>query len=275
LDEKVSKALQHIHSLTDSRPVTGIILGSGLGAFAGSLKNTTKIKFKDIPGFPVPCVEGHEGCLVLGEAAGIPVAALQGRAHFYEGWPMEAVVFPVRVLAGLSISTLVVTNAAGGIREDLSPGSFMAITDHINLTGANPLRGLREAGRDFFVDMTGAYDSSLIDAAGSAAGELGLPLKKGVLAAVQGPCYETPAEVRMLRAFGADAVSMSSVPEVIMARYLGLKVLGISLITNRAAGLSDIGPGHCEVLEEAKERGGEFCALLSKTIQIASCKGLI
>lgn len=242
-----------------------MILGSGLGSLAENLPDSTTIPYKSIPHFSSSSVPGHTGNLVLCEVWGTGIAFMQGRFHYYEGLSMAEVAFPVRVLNALGVKNLIVTNASGGISDGLVPGSFVIIEDHINLMGANPLIGVPQTDgvRDRFVDMTCAYDPDYIDLAIKASKEAGVPAKRGVLAALSGPCYETPAEIMMLKSIGADAVSMSTVPEVIMARYLGMKVLGISLVSNRAAGLSKEGPRHGEVLEIARESSGDFDRLLS------------
>lgn len=247
LDDKASKAVEYVRHRYAHTPRIGVVLGSGLGPVADRLSGQMAIPYNEIPGFPEPSVEGHMGNLVLGELSGLRVAVMQGRFHHYEGHPMDVVTLPVSVLAGLGAGTLVITCASGGIRDDLHPGDIIAVTDHINLMGVNPLTGITGKGR--FVDMTGAYDARLIEVAGDVSRERRLGLKRGVIAAVPGPCYETPAEVRMLGIIGADAVCMSTVPEVIMARYLGVDVLGLSLISNKAAGLSGAGPSHTDVIE--------------------------
>jgi purine-nucleoside phosphorylase len=259
---KASEAAEHLSGLIDAKPALGVVLGSGLGSLARRINNPTVIPYTDIPNFPMPSVEGHEGNLVCGRLAGADAAVMQGRFHYYEGYYMRDVTFPVRVLALLGVKVLIVTNASGGINDAIPPGGFMAVKDHINLMGTNPLIGMEDGGGRGFLDLTRAYDTELLGIAQDAALEAGLTLYEGVLAAVQGPCYETPAEVRMLRTLGADAVCMSSVPEVIMARQLGMRVLCISLVTNRAAGLSDTPPTHSEVIEVAEGRHAEFARLI-------------
>jgi len=242
-----------------------VVLGSGLGNLAEDLPGSVTIPYKSIPHFSASSVPGHSGNLILCEAWGLGIAFMQGRFHYYEGLSMAEVAFPVRVLNALGAKVIIVTNASGGISEGLIPGSFMIIEDHINLMRANPLIGIPQTddGLDRFVDMTCAYDPRYIDLAVSAGMEACVPVMRGVLAALPGPCYETPAEINMLKSMGADAVSMSTVPEVIMARYLGMKVLGISLVSNRAAGLSKNGPRHGEVLEIAQSSLSDFDKLLS------------
>jgi purine-nucleoside phosphorylase len=263
--KQVSKAAEYIRSESLIRPLVAVVLGSGLGSLAEDRPDSITIPYKSIPYFSASSVPGHSGNLVLCEAWGLGIAFMQGRFHFYEGLSMAEIAFPVRVLNALGANNIIVTNASGGISEGLKPGSFMIIEDHINLMGANPLIGIPQTddGLDRFVDMTCAYDPGYIELAVNAGKEAGVPVRRGVLAALPGPCYETPAEIMMLKSMGADAVSMSTVPEVIMARYLGMKVLGISLISNRAAGLSKEGPSHGEVLDIARESRGEFDRLLS------------
>jgi len=270
------EAAEHVSGRIDFKPVLGIVLGSGLGSLAGRVANPVVIPYNNIPNFPIPGVKGHEGNLVCGRLAGVDAAVMQGRFHYYEGYYMRDVTFPVRVLALLGIKLLIVTNASGGINDAIPPGGFMAVTDHINMMGTNPLIGMEDAedGRNF-LDLTRAYDPELLGIALDAAREAGIDLYEGVMAAMQGPCYETPAEVRMLRTFGADAVCMSSVPEVIMARQLGMRVLCISLVTNRAAGLSDTPPTHTEVLEMAEGRHEEFARLIEGIVSRMAGAGVV
>lgn len=249
----------------DDKPVrAGIILGSGLGVFAEQLRNKTVIPYGEIPHFHESAVAGHSGNLVLGEVApGFTVACLQGRFHFYEGHDLEGVVFPTRLLGQLGAEVLVVTNAAGGINPDFAPGTLMMISDHLNMMGANPLRGLNcdELGPRF-PDMSEAYPAELRQLLRQTATEQDIPLAEGVYAAMPGPSYETPAEVRMLRTLGADAVGMSTVPEVIVANQMGIKVLGVSCITNAAAGVSTQKLSHNEVMETAEQVREQFVGLL-------------
>jgi purine-nucleoside phosphorylase len=245
-------------------PRVAMVLGSGLGPFADTLESLVKIPYGEIPGFFAPTVAGHAGNLCFGRAAGMDVAALQGRVHFYEGHEISAVVHPVRVLALLGAEVVIVTNSAGGIRADLRPGDFMLLTDHLNLMGVNPLRGPNDDLVGVrFLDLTEAYDPALQEAARTAAHERGIALREGVYAALAGPTYETPAEIRYLRTVGADAVGMSTVPEVIAARHAGLRVVGISCVTNAAAGLSPVKLSHAEVEETAAAAQVGFRALLS------------
>ncbi|MEX2583666.1 MAG: purine-nucleoside phosphorylase [Gemmatimonadota bacterium] len=229
-------------------PRVVIVLGSGLGGLAGELADPLRIPYADIPGFPRSSVAGHAGALVAGIFAGVEVVAMAGRFHLYEGWDPAAVVSPLRTLAALGADRLILTNAAGAARTGLSPGDLMLIADHINLMFSNPLIGPVAAGDERFPDMSDPYDRGLRASALMTADELGISLVQGVYAAVTGPSYETPAEVRMLARFGADAIGMSTVPEVLAARALGMRVLGISCITNAAAGLGSGPLTHEEVI---------------------------
>ncbi len=277
IDEKTQLAVEAVRGRTETSPILGIILGSGLGSFVDQVIGRTTIPYRDIPNFPFPTVEGHEGNLVVGELQGVPVAVMQGRYHFYEGYYMREVTFPVRVLAGLGVRTLIVTSASGGIGDGLEPGDFMAISDHINLMGTNPLTGIEpnDPSRDRFLDLSTAYDPALRGFAQDAAQEKGIRLGEGVLAAMNGPCFETPAEIRMLKTLGADAVCMSTVPEVIMARYLGMKVLGLSLITNKAAGLGTKAMTHADVLDMAGKRHKDFVYLIEGVVRRAKEAGIL
>jgi purine-nucleoside phosphorylase len=232
-------------------PHAVLVLGSGLGGMADEIEDPVRIPFGDIPGFPRRTQElaGHAGALVAGRLEGVEVAAMQGRFHLYEGWEPDAVALPIRALAALGARTLLVTNAAGGVRPGFRPGDLMLIADHINLMGHNPLIGAVVPGEERFPDMSDPYDAEFRRAAEETALELGIPLVQGVYAALLGPSYETPAEIRMLARIGADAVGMSTVPEVLVARALGVRVLGISCITNLAAGLGGQKLSHDEVME--------------------------
>jgi purine-nucleoside phosphorylase len=257
-------------------PRVGIILGSGLGGFASQVEGAVAIAYAEIPHFPQSTVAGHSGKLVLGTIGGVPVAVMQGRVHAYEGYAMEQVTFPVRVLGLLGVRTLIVTNAAGGIRADLAQGSLVAISDHINLTGTNAALGPNEprfacaegAGERFF-DMTAAYSPRLRALAHEEAERQGIALSEGVYVAVLGPSYETPAEIRAFRTLGADLVGMSTVHEVIVARHMGIEVLGISLVTNAAAGGHSRGSDtaepihHAEVMETGRRVERQFTGLLT------------
>lgn len=246
-------------------PKVGIILGSGLGGFADALEGAEAIAYADLPHFPLSGVEGHAGRLVLGRVGAEPVVAMQGRVHFYEGYTPEQVAFPARVLCGLGIKALVVTNAAGGINLDFQVGDLMAITDHLNLSGYNPLVGPNDAALGpRFPDLSHAYAPHLRALLEQAASATGCRLQQGVYACLSGPSYETPAEIRMLRTLGADAVGMSTVPEVIAAAHMGVKVAGISCITNLAAGLGQGALSHDEVAATAARVRDTFQKLLER-----------
>jgi purine-nucleoside phosphorylase len=242
----------------------GVVLGSGLSAFAEALAQPVVLPMASIPHFPVPRVSGHPGNLVLGRLGASRVACLQGRAHFYEGHPVSRVVFGVRLLAKLGCRAVFLTNAAGGIRDDLAPGDLMMISDHINLTAQSPLIGLEDERGLRFPDMTEAYDVALRTLGRDAAEELNLDLREGVYAGVLGPSYETPAEVRMLRAVGADAVGMSTVLEVLALRKLGVRVAAVSTITNKAAGLSARTLDHADVEATAARVRRVFVEFLAR-----------
>jgi len=255
---------------SEASPVA-VILGSGLGAFAERLTSQTAVPFESLPGFPAPTVPGHRGRLVFGELGGAQVLALQGRIHGYEGHDAATVAFPARVLGALGSRALVVTNAAGGLNPDFTPGDLMRIADHLNLSGRNPLLGPNEdALGPRFPDLSRAYDARLAEALEAAARESQISLRRGVYAQITGPSYETPAEVRMLRALGADAVGMSTVPEVIVAAHQGVPCCGISCITNAAAGISQTPLSHEEVVEVAKRVEGTFARLLCAFIPRAA-----
>ncbi len=245
------------------RPSVGLILGSGLGPFADRFENRVAIDYRDIPHFPVSGVEGHAGRLVLGRAGGVDCVAMQGRVHYYEGHDLGTVTFPARALIHLGARTLIVTNAAGGIADRFDIGTLMLIRDHLNLFGANPLRGHNDKRLGpRFPDLTAAYAPALRSLAHRAAAAIDLTLEEGVYAGLAGPSYETPAEIEMLRRLGGDAVGMSTVPEVIVANHMGARVLGISCITNMAAGT---GPelSHDDVTETAKLVESTFISLLT------------
>ena len=252
-------------------PKVGIVLGSGLGAFADRLEGRVAIPYAELPHFPKSSVVGHASKLVLGRVGGEPIVAMQGRVHYYEGYSPNEVVFPIRVLCRLGIHTLVVTNAAGGINPDFKPGDLMAITDHINLSGFNPLRGPNEEQLGpRFPDMSEAYSRALAAKLLDCGKRIGLDLRRGSYAILAGPSSETPAEIRMLHRLGADAVGMSTVPEVIAARHMGVKVAGISCITNLAAGISETPLSHEEVGETAGKVREVFCRLLSEFLPEAA-----
>jgi len=242
---------KRLSALIRLRPRLAIVLGSGFHDVALRLRVAARVPYSKLPGFPTPSVRGHAGELLAGSFGDDPVLVLSGRAHFYEGHPMEVVTFAVRTLAEFGVTDLLLTNAAGGIRGGFRPGDFMALSDHINLLGTNPLRGAPVPGRERFVDLTRAYDPSLRVLLLRAARQAGVRVHSGVYLAVSGPSYETPAEIRAFARLGADAVGMSTVPEAIVARQCGLKVAGLSCITNLAAGRSRGPLSHQEVLETA------------------------
>ncbi len=264
---EMAETAQVIRARYPEKPVLGLVLGSGLGHYAETIAKRTVIPFDDLPHFPGSLVPGHSGNLVLGSAEGVQAAVLQGRAHFYEGYSMSEATFPVRVLGLLGIRALIVTNAAGAVNTGLGPGDLMLITDHINMMGTNPLigRNLDELGPRF-PDMSEPYDRHLRDLALRASQRCGIPLHQGVYVGLTGPSYETPAEIRMCRMLGADAVGMSTVPEVIVANHMGIKVLGISCITNMAAGILSKKLTHREVMETAARMQGKFDTLLREMI---------
>jgi purine-nucleoside phosphorylase len=260
----VDEAVAAVRARAPEPPVVGVVLGSGLGAWADSLSGVVKIPYAEIPGMPQSAVVGHAGNLCVGLAGGVRVACLQGRVHLYEGHAPERVVFGVRVLAKLGCKAVVLTNAAGGIDKSFAPGDLMLIEDHINLTGKNPLVGPNDdALGPRFPDMTEAYDAHLSALAVEAATEVKVPLQQGVYAAMLGPTYETPAEIAMLRVLGASAVGMSTAPEVIALRHMGVPAAAISCITNLAAGLSPTKLDHSEVEATAKRSRARFVALVS------------
>ena len=272
---KATAAADYIRSLTPLAPRLGIILGSGLGNFAAQVEDPTAIPYAEIPHFPQSTVEGHSGRLVLGHIAGVPVAVMQGRVHAYEGYPLSEVTFPTRVLGLLGCKSLIVTNAAGGINTSYQQGSLVAISDHINLTGANAALGPNESnfGPRFF-DMTAAYSPQLRALAQAEAAKQNIPLAEGVYLAVLGPSYETPAEIRAFRTLGADLVGMSTVHEVIIARHMGIEILGISLVTNMAAGVLDEAINHEEVMETGRRVERQFIGLLTALIPQIAANGI-
>jgi purine-nucleoside phosphorylase len=249
-------------------PTVAIVLGSGLGGFTDALVDAVSVPYSDIPGWPASAVVGHAGKLVVGTIAGRRVAALSGRAHFYEGHSMPVITFATRVLGLLGVRTLVLTNAAGGINLSFKPGTLMVIDDHINLMGTNPLVGSNDDRfGPRFPDMTEAYSKRLRQVADEVATSRGVAIVHGIYAALHGPSYETPAEIRYLRTIGADAVGMSTVPETIVARHMGLEVLGISCITNPAAGVLPQPLVHDEVMAVARRVRGEFTRLLEGILE--------
>jgi xanthosine phosphorylase len=244
-------------------PRVGIVLGSGLGAVADAVGDANVIPYDELPGFPLPTVAGHAGRAVLGDLAGVTVAVLQGRRHLYEGGDAEPIRTPIRALRAAGADTLILTNAAGSLRPALGPGSLMAISDHINLTGHNPLTGPNDdAIGPRFPSLRDAYDPELRTTLHATADELGIPLADGVYLAVSGPSFETPAEIRAFGTLGADAVGMSTVPETIVARHAGLRVAAISTITNLAEGLSAEPLSHEQTLRDAQRAAGDLSRLI-------------
>lgn len=266
--EKIERAAEFIKQKIDGNPEVGLILGSGLGVLAEEIENPIIIPYHDIPEFPVSTVEGHAGQLVIGHLGGKKVVAMQGRFHYYEGYSMEKVTFPVRVMKLLGVEQLIVTNAAGSVNESYVPGDLMIITDHINLMGNNPLIGMNEERfGPRFPDMSEAYNKELRAKAKKVATKIGLDVKEGVYIGNTGPTYETPAEVRMARTLGGDAVGMSTVPEVIVARHSGMKVLGISCLTNMAAGILDQPLSHVEVIETTEKVKSSFLEFVKSIVK--------
>lgn len=268
--ETVKEAATFIENQLDQKPSIGLILGSGLGVLADEIENPVTISYKDIPHFPESTVSGHKGQLVIGNLEGKQVIAMQGRFHYYEGYTMKEVTFPVRVMKSLGITDLYVTNAAGGINENFEPGQLMIIQDHINQMGDNPLMGPNDDEMGVrFPDMSEAYDRNLIELAQNKADELGLKVEKGVYVGNTGPVYETAAEIRMLRTLGGDAVGMSTVPEVIAANHAGLRVLGVSCISNMAAGILDQPLTHDEVIETTARVREDFLSFVKSVVKAA------
>ncbi|MEZ4221411.1 MAG: purine-nucleoside phosphorylase [Polyangiaceae bacterium] len=267
LDPQLAEALRSVTALGSPPPDVGVVLGSGLGAFGDQLADLRKVPYAQIPNMPESAVVGHAGNLCLGAVGSARVACLQGRVHLYEGHSLERATFGVRLLAALGCRVVVLTNAAGGVNEHFQAGDLMLITDHLNLTGRNPLVGPNPDGLPRFPDMTEAYDSSIRAAARQAAKESGAELREGVYAALLGPSYETPAEIRMLRTLGADAVGMSTVIEVLSLRHRGVRVGAMSCITNMAAGMSGAPLDHAEVEQIAKQSRATFVGVLTRWLQ--------
>jgi purine-nucleoside phosphorylase len=264
---RAEQAARTIRSRTSLEPRVAVVLGSGLGGFADEFAEAVAIPYGEIPGFATSTAEGHAGRLVIGKVGPVPVVAMQGRVHYYEGYSLEEVTFPIRVFKLLGIKRLILTNAAGGIDIELSQGALMVISDHLNLMGVNPLRGPNdERFGPRFPDVSEAYSRELQQQAVEVARTLGIEIRRGIYAALAGPSYETPAEIHMFRACGADAVGMSTVPETIVARHMGIEVLGISCITNMAAGISDEPINHAEVMETGRRVRDTFTKLLRGVI---------
>ncbi|EOS58144.1 purine-nucleoside phosphorylase [Paenibacillus barengoltzii] len=263
----IREAADYIRSRSALTPKVGLILGSGLGVLADHIEEPVSINYSDIPFFPQSTVEGHAGELLIGTVQGTPVVLMKGRFHMYEGYGPEMTAFPVRVMKELGVRTLLVTNAAGGVNTSYEPGDLMLISDHLNLTGRNPLVGPNdEELGPRFPDMSQAYSRRLREIARKVAADKGVPLQEGVYAGLLGPTYETPAEIRMLRTLGADAVGMSTVSETIVARHAGIEVLGISCISNMAAGILDQPLSHQEVMETTERVREKFLSLVLSII---------
>ncbi|GGJ94330.1 purine nucleoside phosphorylase [Lentibacillus kapialis] len=264
----ITEAASYINKKSSSGPAIGLILGSGLGVLADEIDNPVTFSYKDIPHFPESTVSGHKGQLVTGKLEGRQVIAMQGRFHYYEGYSMKQVTFPVRVMKKLGIDSIIVTNAAGGINKVFNPGDLMLITDHINNMGDNPLLGPNdETLGERFPDMSHVYDKAYLRHAKDCASTLGLTVQEGVYVGNTGPAYETPAEINMLRTLGGDAVGMSTVPEVIVSGHSGLRVLGISCISNMAAGILDQPLTHNEVIETTKQVREDFLKFVKEIIR--------
>jgi purine-nucleoside phosphorylase len=267
LYERAEHAARTIRARMTLEPRIAVVLGSGLGGFADDFEDAVRIPYNDIPGFPRSTVEGHSGRLVGGKVDGVPVVAMQGRVHYYEGYTLEEVTFPVRTFKLLGIKTLVLTNAAGGINVQLTQGALMVISDHVNLMGDNPLRGPNDARfGPRFPDMSGVYSPALQELVVEEAKMIGAEVRRGIYGGLSGPSYETPAEIHLLRNLGADAVGMSTVPEAIVARHMDMEVLGISCITNMAAGISDEPIDHADVMATGDRVRGMFTELLRRVL---------
>lgn len=265
--EKVNNSVEYIKSQVENKPKIAIILGSGLGDLVNDIENKRIINYESIPHFPVVSVKGHSGELIFGTINGVEVVCMAGRFHFYEGYTMKEVTYPVYVFKELGIETLIVSNACGGINKSFDAGTLMIIDDFINLMGTNPLIGHNdERFGTRFPDMTEPYSNRLMDITLKVGKEIGVDLERGVYAGFQGPYYETRAEVKMISTLGADAVGMSTVPETIVANYLGLEVLGISCVTNMATGIQKVKHSHDTVVKNAKEAGVRFVKLIKEVL---------
>lgn len=268
LIDKINESTEYIKKQLEIIPEIGLILGSGLGVLADEIEDSVRISYSDIPNFPVSTVEGHKGQLVIGNILGKRVIAMQGRFHYYEGYSQQEVTFPVRVMKALGVKYLIVTNAAGGVNTSYEPGDLMIISDHINFMFDNPLMGPNDDKLGVrFPDMSQAYAKELIEKAERVASEFEINVRKGVYAALTGPTYETPAEIKMFRTLGADAVGMSTVPEVIAANHSGIKVLGISCITNMASGILPQPLSHHEVIETTNLVQSKFLTLVKQIVK--------
>jgi purine-nucleoside phosphorylase len=270
LVDRLEEAAALVRGRTSLRPAIGVVLGSGLGAFADALEEAVAVPFAEIPHFPASTVVGHTGALAVGRSRGVPVAVMKGRVHFYEGYGLDQVVFPVRVLGRLGVKTLVLTNAAGAINPAFAPGELMVIEDHVNLLG-NPLLGPNEeALGPRFPDMSEVYDRGLRDVAEAACRASSVRCHRGVYVSLTGPSYETPAEIRMFRTMGADAVGMSTAPEAIAARHMGMRVAGLSCLTNMAAGVTERKLDHREVLETGERVKAGLLEVLARIVTEAA-----
>ena len=265
--QQIKETAEWIKQHTAMRPLTAIVLGTGLGRLAQEIEIVEAFPYQDIPNFPVSTVEGHSGKLIFGRLGGKDVMALQGRFHFYEGYNMKQVTFPIRVMYELGIQNLFVSNAAGGMNPDFEIGDLMLITDHINFMPEHPLHGPNFPTGPRFPDMHEAYDHQFLDMARAIAKEKGIRTVEGVYLATQGPTFETPAEYKMYHIFGADAVGMSTVPETMVCNYMGMKVLAVSCITNMATGIQTVKHSHARVLEIANQAGDTMCRWLGAVIQ--------
>ncbi|MBF0780561.1 MULTISPECIES: purine-nucleoside phosphorylase [unclassified Granulicatella] len=267
--QKIKEAAQFLESKGIANPECALILGSGLGELAQEVEQAIEVSYSDIPHFPVSTVEGHSNELVFGTLSGKKVIVMKGRFHYYEGYSLDSITFPIRVFKELGIQSVFLTNAAGGVNESFKPGTLMMITDHINYAGPNPLIGENddEIGPRF-PDMTQVYHKAYQETIKKAAKEVGIDLKEGVYTWYSGPSYETPAEIRMFRVLGTDAIGMSTVPEAIVANHAGMKVMGISCITNLAAGMSGETLSHAEVVEVTQRVKHSFKCLVKKTLEL-------
>ena len=267
LYERAEHATRIIRARINVEPRIAVVLGSGLGGFADDFEDAAAVPYEEIPGFMRSTAQGHAGRLVAGKVDSVPIVAMQGRVHYYEGYSLEEVTFPIRTFGLLGIKTLILTNAAGGINVQLTQGGLMVLTDHLNLMGDNPLRGPNdERFGPRFPDMSSVYSPELQELAVEEAKAIGVEMRRGVYCALSGPSYETPAEIHLLRTLGADAVGMSTVPEAIVARHMGLEVLGISCITNMAAGIGDEPINHDEVMATGDRVRESFTELLRRIV---------
>lgn len=266
---KLKKATEHIQSIIREKPYIAIVLGSGLGNLSDAITDKIEIPYDEIPNFPSTTVAGHDGRLIFGVLGGRNVVAMKGRFHYYEGWSMNEVVLPLRTFKLLGVDNLILTNAAGGVNNQFKPGDLMLIKDHLGFFAENPLRGanIEEFGTRF-PDMSQIYDKELLDISTDCALKLKIDIRRGIYAYTKGPSFETPAEIRVFRAFGADAVGMSTVPEAIAARHMNMRVLGISCITNMAAGVLNQPLNHEEVIETGKRVSDKFSRLVTEIVRV-------